>query len=199
MSEIVDLLPEYLSHKRVRAAKILSTRQLGDGYSVQVALVAGDAQIPVDDDWWTNRYKPTSGEWGYLVRYEDGYLSWSPSKAFEEGYDLVGEAQAAAEPKNHDGLALENLRAQTRLTNAQAAEMEDGLANRQAQRAAPLLETVPVKKADYALLLKIAATVEREHIGQLSREIEVFPGDGGPITPSMDAADAAFGLLKELV
>ena len=27
---------------------------------------------------------------GYLVQYEDGYLSWSPAKAFEEGYTRIG-------------------------------------------------------------------------------------------------------------
>lgn len=27
---------------------------------------------------------------GYLVRYKDGYMSWSPTKAFEEAYSLCG-------------------------------------------------------------------------------------------------------------
>ena len=26
---------------------------------------------------------------GYLIQYEDGYMSWSPKKAFEEGYVLT--------------------------------------------------------------------------------------------------------------
>lgn len=26
---------------------------------------------------------------GYLVRYSDGYLSWSPKQAFDEGYTKV--------------------------------------------------------------------------------------------------------------
>ena len=26
---------------------------------------------------------------GYLVRYDDGYLSWSPKKAFEDGYTAI--------------------------------------------------------------------------------------------------------------
>ena len=26
---------------------------------------------------------------GYLVRYPDGYVSWSPTGAFEDGYDLL--------------------------------------------------------------------------------------------------------------
>ena len=27
----------------------------------------------------------------YFVRYADGYESWSPRKAFEEGYGLIGD------------------------------------------------------------------------------------------------------------
>jgi hypothetical protein len=26
---------------------------------------------------------------GYYVMYEDGYISWSPSKAFEQGYTEI--------------------------------------------------------------------------------------------------------------
>lgn len=35
------------------------------------------------------RYSPVAGD--YLVRYEDGYLSISPKKAFEDGYRLLAE------------------------------------------------------------------------------------------------------------
>ena len=28
---------------------------------------------------------------GYLVKYEDGYESWSPKSTFEKGYELVKE------------------------------------------------------------------------------------------------------------
>lgn len=28
---------------------------------------------------------------GYIVRYADGYVSWSPSKVFEDGYTLIVE------------------------------------------------------------------------------------------------------------
>ena len=28
---------------------------------------------------------------GYYVRYPDGYESWSPAEAFEEGYTLVDD------------------------------------------------------------------------------------------------------------
>ena len=33
-------------------------------------------------------FDPLGGE-GYLVEYEDGYQSWSPKKAFEDGYTLI--------------------------------------------------------------------------------------------------------------
>lgn len=34
------------------------------------------------------RGKPVPGD--YYVAYEDGYASWSPAKAFEEGYTKIG-------------------------------------------------------------------------------------------------------------
>lgn len=30
-----------------------------------------------------------NGEEGYLVEYKDGYMSWSPKKAFEETYSIM--------------------------------------------------------------------------------------------------------------
>ncbi len=33
---------------------------------------------------WLDKHKPEIG--GYFVVYEDGYQSYSPAKAFEEGY-----------------------------------------------------------------------------------------------------------------
>lgn len=37
------------------------------------------------------KHKPVVG--GYFVVYEDGYESFSPAKAFEEGYTLIGLPQ----------------------------------------------------------------------------------------------------------
>lgn len=34
---------------------------------------------------------------GYLVEYKDGYMSWSPAKAFEEAYNLVGHGVSVRE------------------------------------------------------------------------------------------------------
>lgn len=44
---------------------------------------AGFAPVRVDADY-LSKHKPEVG--GYYVVYDDGYKSWSPAKAFEEGY-----------------------------------------------------------------------------------------------------------------
>lgn len=44
------------------------------------------APIPVDADYY-RKHDPEPG--GYYVRYKDGYESFSPSKAFEEGYTRI--------------------------------------------------------------------------------------------------------------
>lgn len=39
-------------------------------------------EIPADED---------PADEGYLVKYPDGYISWSPKKQFEEAYKMSGE------------------------------------------------------------------------------------------------------------
>lgn len=46
---------------------------------------------------------------GYFVRYEDGYTSWSPAKAFEEGYIEVGSVRRAVVLTIEQAKALEEL------------------------------------------------------------------------------------------
>ncbi len=48
----------------------------------------GHAPIPVDADWY-RKHNPDAG--GYYVVYEDGYASYSPAKAFEDGYTRIPE------------------------------------------------------------------------------------------------------------
>lgn len=78
-----DTMPSYRSHKVVKAVKI-------EGVSENLAalIVDGGKTVTVGDPWLT-RHKPEAG--GYYVRYEDGYSSYSPAKAFEEGYIRVGD------------------------------------------------------------------------------------------------------------
>lgn len=84
-------LPQYRSHKVVRAAKIVDI--LGaqsDRPAVVVEVGEGPeavyATFVVTTNWLEHR-KPAVG--GYLVVYEDGYTSFSPAEAFEDGYTLV--------------------------------------------------------------------------------------------------------------
>ncbi len=90
-------LPKWKSHKTVEAFKIdqiehhlvdigeyeqISATLNGFGYSVDVNLR------------YTEKHKPQVG--GYYVRYADGYESFSPAKAFEEGYTRVGSETPAS-------------------------------------------------------------------------------------------------------
>lgn len=85
-------MPRYKCHKEVWALKIAEIRQApadqerrhrgGDWY-----LVPADrryAPICVGHDDYVLKHKPEVG--GYYVVYKDDYQSYSPAKAFEEGY-----------------------------------------------------------------------------------------------------------------
>lgn len=84
MSEI----PQWQCHKIVQASKIIAMDELGK-----------DDKDPSTTcfRWWlecgiminvskslASRGYPNTGD--YYVLYADGYESWSPAKAFEEGY-----------------------------------------------------------------------------------------------------------------
>jgi hypothetical protein len=80
------LLPEYISHKVVRATKIIDILEVETSTGNHVlAVLVNDVEsvIPVTQEWMDKR-TPEPG--GYFVVYEDGYTSYSPAKAFEEGY-----------------------------------------------------------------------------------------------------------------
>jgi len=75
----------YRSHKVVEAGVI---RELGSGR----VLVSDSPHDHIDTTEWIDvpadifaRGTPSIGV-DYLVRYEDGYVSWSPRAAFEAGY-----------------------------------------------------------------------------------------------------------------
>ncbi len=91
-------MPLYQSHKKVRALKIKEIRLN--------VIVAGNTEpvsfiIFEQEEYGTHtlskeflaKHKPEVG--GYLVRYDDGYLSYSPAKAFEEGYTRVVDLNLA--------------------------------------------------------------------------------------------------------
>lgn len=81
--------PRYKSHKVVKAAPIFEYQYLGAASSrVRITVAINGDAIPIDLPIATlSRYVPQPGD--YLVEYDDGYVSISPKKAFEDGYTKV--------------------------------------------------------------------------------------------------------------
>lgn len=80
--------PLYISHKKVRALRITSVVRVSASITDALFTVnledGTEAELPRE---MTARYEPQAGD--YLVRYEDGYESISPAKAFTDGYTKV--------------------------------------------------------------------------------------------------------------
>lgn len=76
-------MPRYKCHKQVWALKIESI----DFDNKTITPTNKDfSPFKVNDDYLA-KHKPESG--GYYVVYKDGYTSFSPADAFEEGYSLA--------------------------------------------------------------------------------------------------------------
>lgn len=87
-------MPRYRSHKIVSAAKITDVERNAlveevDGADKPFAsrIIAAGSIVFMPSVEWFDHFKPAPG--AYLVIYEDGYASVSPSKAFEEGYTRI--------------------------------------------------------------------------------------------------------------
>jgi len=80
---------KYQSHKVVEAGQITDFSFDGnkEGWSIEVD---GNEWVKVTTEEY-NRIVGASNytKGGYLVRYSDGYISWSPAQPFEEGYTLL--------------------------------------------------------------------------------------------------------------
>lgn len=96
----VPQLPLYKCHKRVRAVKIHSVER-DESESYRWILFPDDPSIPMFEvpEQWVLRHTPIEG--GYLVVYEDGYLSYSPAWAFENGYTRETTAPVLEEFDHH--------------------------------------------------------------------------------------------------
>lgn len=84
-------LPVWKCHKVVRAARIEQISTTTGPDAVRTLHLKGTNETwaaHVDNKIWS-RFVPALGD--YLVAYEDGYVSFSPAKAFEEGYTLVAD------------------------------------------------------------------------------------------------------------
>ena len=79
-------MPRYQCHKQVWALRISAIETAEDG-SAKIA--------PAERLYSTIQTKPgypfkgSEDDLGYYVVYVDGYESWSPTRAFEDGYTLV--------------------------------------------------------------------------------------------------------------
>lgn len=81
-------LPRYKSHKEVWALKIARVDHHVEGGTLFPEDQSYE-KIHVDHNYMA-KHEPTAG--GYYVAYKDGYKSFSPAEAFEEGYTLITEA-----------------------------------------------------------------------------------------------------------
>ena len=80
-------LPKYKSHKEVWALKIAAIEFGPTGQAKIVPVDKTYAALVVDS--YRHKFTGDEKDLGYYVRYADGYESWSPTKAFEDGYTLV--------------------------------------------------------------------------------------------------------------
>jgi hypothetical protein len=79
-------MPRYKCHKEVWALKIKEIKlAITGGYTV-VPEESGYVPFWVSNEW-VHKHNPQIG--GYYVAYKDGYKSFSPAQAFEEGYTRV--------------------------------------------------------------------------------------------------------------
>lgn len=80
-------LPKYKCHKTVHALRIKDIVWDADNRPTHLSFHdEGYAPRPVTMAWVT-KHDPKPG--GYLVVYDDGYESFSPAKAFEDGYTRI--------------------------------------------------------------------------------------------------------------
>lgn len=90
-------MPRYRCHKEVWALKIAAIdHKPNPDTSGQSAQSSYGASITPEDEGYgafsvdaeyVHKHKPEAG--GYYVVYADGYKSYSPAKAFEDGYSRI--------------------------------------------------------------------------------------------------------------
>lgn len=79
-------LPKYKCFKEVWALKISGIKHHKDASATIFPEDNTYAPFEVEAAY-IEKHKPQVG--GYYVVYKDGYKSYSPAKAFEEGYELI--------------------------------------------------------------------------------------------------------------
>jgi len=85
MNQPMMELPSYKSHKIVRALSIAAIEVHEDRSATIAPSLTAYAPFKTQPGW-AERFKGSEDDKGYYVVYDDGYASWSPTKAFESGY-----------------------------------------------------------------------------------------------------------------
>lgn len=80
-------MPRYQCHKIVYALKIAAIEFDNDGEAKIAPKDEGYAVFTMPG--YRGKFHGSDEDTGYFVQYEDGYISWSPTKAFEEGYTRI--------------------------------------------------------------------------------------------------------------
>jgi hypothetical protein len=90
MTDLAPRLAEYVSHKRVRAGKIIGIlpMRVGGARELTIELADGRSEIVEITEELYRRGERTAAVGDYFLVYKDGYRSISPAKAFYEGYEL---------------------------------------------------------------------------------------------------------------
>ena len=92
MNEVSAQMPRYRSHKQVWALEIATVHN-----NRLTFRDAGYAAIAAPAEMFT-RYTPVFGD--FYVVYDDGYKSFSPRKAFVEGYTKIDKEADAHRAMN---------------------------------------------------------------------------------------------------
>lgn len=117
--------PRYISHKEVGAAKIEAVERGSDG---GLLIVLEKPYVSVRLSHGEARNKPDPSPGWYLIDY-GSYVSFSPPKAFEQGYTAVTDEApdpSVAEWKASPAERVEIEASNARLLQAQAQDEEQG-------------------------------------------------------------------------
>lgn len=155
-------IPQYKCHKVVRAFKIARIDSAGQ---TNYLIAADDKITPIPITKENLDLKnPSVGD--YYVLYDDGYTSFSPPKAFEDGYDLV---KADAEGVN-------DISSLSRVPDPSQAKEKPKLAEGESI-SKPLVEpSNPQLEEDKKKLEEDSKAVEADK-AKLASEVPHFPSD----------------------
>ena len=109
-------MQKYQSHKIVEAAQINGVASYHEGSKLPKELfVTSDTDVHEISEADSKRFDDMSKDYpggiigGYLVKYADGYVSWSPAKTFEEGYSVVQPSSGKSNIKGYRELSEEEI------------------------------------------------------------------------------------------